>query len=155
MNMTRRNFIGALTAAAAVPAVGAAAVPKEKAEDWFQDLLVDRYYAYQGGEYGDTGGWGCPYSGMMDELMSFFKYHDHCRDLEDVAETMEKRGYYLSQSQYFGKPYRRYGNISLTKRWVLEFYRRYKDGEMSGKCYEAIVRAQESIDIAVEKGQAE
>lgn len=31
----------------------------------------------------------------------------------------------------------------------------YKDGEMSGKCYEAIVRAQEAIDIAVRRGKAE
>ena len=31
----------------------------------------------------------------------------------------------------------------------------YKDSKMSGQCYEAIVRAQESIDVAVRKEEAE
>ena len=31
----------------------------------------------------------------------------------------------------------------------------YKDSELSGRCYEAIVRAQEAIDRAVEKKEAE
>lgn len=127
MDMTRRNFVGALVATLAIPTIGVVAFPKEKKGDWFQDLVVDRYYVYQGGEYKDTGGWGCPYPGMMDELMGFFKHHDHCRDLEDMAEKMEKRGYYLSQSQYFGKPYCKYDKIPLTKKWVMEFYRRHKD----------------------------
>ena len=127
MNITRKDFIESFIGGFAVTAIFPSIGFQSESNDEFEDLLVDRYYTYQGGEYKDTGGWGSPYPAMMNELMSFFKYHDNCRDLEDIAEKMEKRGYYLSQSQYFGKPYRRYNKIPLTKKWVMEFYRRHKD----------------------------
>lgn len=50
------------------------------------------------------------------------------------------------------------------KMWKIGFFhgtgeelvaKAYKDGEMLGKCYEAIVRAQEAIDVAVRKEEAE
>lgn len=127
MNITRKDFIesfiGGFVVTATFPSIGF----QSELNDEFEDLLVDRYYIYQGGEYKDTGGWGCPYTAMMNELMAFFKYHDNCRDLEDIAEEIEKRGYYLSQSQYLGKPYREYNKIFLTKRWIMKFYDRHKD----------------------------
>lgn len=125
MDMTRRNFVGAIAATLAIPSIGFA-LPKNE-NDWFEDLKVDRYYTLQGGPYKDTGGWGCPYPGMGSELLEDMKYWEHCRELEDKLKKVEDLGFYLSQSQYFGKPYRKYEKIPLTKRWMMEFYRRHKD----------------------------
>ena len=66
MNMTRRDFIGSLFSIASFSLIGFL-VPKKNAvekEDWFEDLIVDRYYEVQGGPYKYTGGWGCPYNSM-------------------------------------------------------------------------------------------
>lgn len=122
MDMTRRNFVGAIAATLAIPSIGVA-----ESNDWFEDLKVDRYYTLQGGPYKDTGGWGCPYPGMGADLIQWLSHADHCRELEYKLEQVEARGFYLSQSQYFGKPYRKYEKIPLTKRWMMEFYRRHKD----------------------------
>ena len=119
--MTRKGFIGALAGAIAVPVIGAT-----KKKDEFQDIRVDWYYVFQGGEYKDTGGWGCPGSSMGCELIDSFRYYNYCRELEDKAELIEKRGYYLSPSHYFGKNCK-YDKIPLTKKWIMEFYRRHKD----------------------------
>lgn len=131
MKTSRREFIGALAAAVAVsPIVSATAENTSKDnwfEDWFEDLVVDRYYTIQGGPYKDTGGWGCPYDTMGAELISEFSYWDHCRELEDKFERIEKEGFYLSQSQYLGKPYREYEKIPMTKKWLMEFYLRHKN----------------------------
>ena len=121
MDMTRKGFIGALAGAIAVPVIGAT-----KKKDEFQDIRVDWYYVFQGGEYKDTGGWGCPGSSMGCELIDSFRYYNYCRELEDKAELIEKRGYYLSPSHYFGKDCK-YDKIPLTKKWIMEFYRRHKD----------------------------
>ena len=121
MDMTRKGFIGALAGAIAVPVIGAT-----KKKDEFQDIRVDWYYVFQGGEYKDTGGWGCPGSSMGCELIDSFRYYNYCRELEDKAELIEKRGYYLSPSHYFGKNCK-YDKIPLTKKWIMEFYRRHKD----------------------------
>ena len=121
MDMTRKGFIGALAGAIAVPVIGAT-----KKKDEFQDIRVDWYYVFQGGEYKDTGGWGCPGSEMGCELIDSFRYYNYCRELEDKAELIEKRGYYLSPSHYFGKNCK-YDKIPLTKKWIMEFYKRHKD----------------------------
>ena len=120
---TRKNFIGALGAALALPVIG---LEKKKDKDWFQDIRVDWYYVLQGGEYKDTGGWGCPGSQMGCELIDSFRYYNYCKELEDKAEIIEKKGYYLSPTHYFGKDCK-YDKIPLTKKWIMEFYRRHKD----------------------------
>ena len=122
---TRRGFIGSLTAALAVPSVGLA-LPTAKSDDWFQDLVVDRYYVLQGGPYGDTGGWGGTYSDMGAQLTKLLTWYNYCRELEDNCEILETKGYYLAQSQYFGKPFCQYEKIPLTKKWLTEFYRCHK-----------------------------
>lgn len=128
MNITRKNFIGCLTAALALPSIGLTATATRKNEDdWFEDLVVDRYYTIQGGPYKDTGGYGSPYNTLGAEMIMEFRYWERCRELEDKFEEIERRGFYLSQSQYFGKPYREYNKIPLTKRWLMEFYRRHKN----------------------------
>ena len=121
-NTTRRNFIGTLAGVIAVPAIGSSI----KRKDEFQDIRVDWYYVLQGGEYKDTGGWGCPGRDMGCELIDSFSHYDCCRELEDKAELIEKRGYYLSPTHYFGKNCK-YDKIPLTKKWIMEFYRRHKN----------------------------
>lgn len=49
---TRRGFIGAIAPIGALPLISKSAEQK----DWFEDIRIDRYYALQGGQYGDTGG---------------------------------------------------------------------------------------------------
>lgn len=119
MDMTRRNFVGSLVATMAIPAIGK--------DDWFEDIRVDRYYTLQGGQYGDTGGYGCPGYELGAELIENMKYWEQCRYLEDTIESVEERGFYLTPSTYFEKPWRRYDRIYLTKRWMMEFYNRHKD----------------------------
>lgn len=70
---------------------------------------------------------GCPYPSMGNEIVKNMKFWEHCRELEDKLDEVESRGFHLSQSQYFGKPYREYEKIPLTKRWMTEFYRRHGD----------------------------
>lgn len=123
MNTTRRSFIGAIAAVGALPLIGKSA----EQDVWFQDIRVDWYYVLQGGEYKDTGGWGCPGHSMALELITSFNVYDQQRLLEDNAETIEKKGYYLSPTHYFGKPYCEYDKMPLTKKWIMEFYRRHKD----------------------------
>ena len=55
-----KNRMTDLTAALALPA-GFAMSATKKEGDWFQDLVVDRYYTLHSGAFGDTGGWGAPY----------------------------------------------------------------------------------------------
>ena len=117
---TRRGFIGSIAAFGTLPLIG-------KGKDWFEDIRVDWYYVFQGREYKDTGGWGCSGSSMGCELIDSFRYYNHCRELEDKAEIIEKRGYYLSPTHYFGKLYCEYDKIPLTKKWIMEFYKRHKD----------------------------
>lgn len=120
---TRRNFIGAIAAIGALPLIGKSAEQK----DWFEDIQVDRYYVLQGGPYGDTGGSGCPGYELGAEFIEIMKYSEHCRCLEDIIESVEERGFYLTPSTYFEKPWRQYDRIYLTKRWMMEFYNRHKD----------------------------
>ena len=128
-NMTRRNFIGSLFSAVPLSIVGDSLSWKNVTdENRFEDLMVDRYYVLQGGQYKDTGGWGAPYYEMGAELTETFKYWDYCNILDDHFEKIEERGFYLSQSQYFGgKPFCFYEKIPLTKKWLMEFYRRHKN----------------------------
>ena len=120
---TRRNFIGAIAAIGALPLIGKSA----KQDDWFEDIRIDRYYVLQGGQYGDTGGCGCPGYELGAELIENMKYWEQCRCLEDNIEKGEKRGYYLTPSTYFEIPWRQFDRIYLTKRWMTEFYNRHKD----------------------------
>lgn len=122
-NTTRRNFIGVIAAIGALPLIGKSA----KQDDWFEDIRVDRYYVLQGGQYGDTGGWGCPGYELGAELIENMKYWEQCRYLEPTIESVEERGFYLSPSTYFEKPWRQYDRIYLTKRWLTEFYNRHKE----------------------------
>lgn len=125
MDTSRRNFIGGLTAVMALPpTIGICG--DAQSEDWFQDIRVDRYYDLKGGPYKDTGGWGCPGYSMACELIERFQHYDRCRELEDKAAAIEKKGFYLTPSQYFGAPWRQYDKIPMTKKWVMEFYRRHK-----------------------------
>lgn len=117
---TRREFIfGAAATTAIVPFAGIA-------DEAFEDIRVDRYYELQGGQYGDTGGWGQP--GYMEgpELIRTMEYWEHCRELEDKLDIVERKGFYLTPSSYFGEPHRSYDKIPLTKEWMMEFYRRHK-----------------------------
>ena len=120
MDMTRRNFMGSLVATMAIPAIG-------KNDDWFEDIRVDRYYVLQGGPYGDTGGWGQPGYKQGPEIITQMKYWEHCRELEDKLDCIEKRGFYFTPSQYFGADFRKFNRIYLTKDWMMEFYSRHKD----------------------------
>lgn len=120
---TRRNFIGAIAAIGALPLMGKSA----KQDDWFEDIRVDRYYVLQGGQYGDTGGYGCPGYELGAELIKDMKYWKQGRYLEYNIEYIEERGFYLTPSSYFEKPWRQYDRIYLTKRWLTEFYNRHKD----------------------------
>ena len=123
MKTTRRNFIGAIAAIGALPLIG----KSTEQDDWFEDIQVDRYYVLQGGHYGDTGGSGCPGYELGAELIENMKCWEQCRYLEDNIESVERRGFYLTPSTYFEKPWRQYDRIYLTKRWMMEFYNRHKD----------------------------
>ena len=120
-DMTRRGFVGGLVAAVALPSVAAGQ------EDWFQDLEVDRYYDLQGGPYKATGGWGQPYAGMGDMLVEALKDWDARRLLDGNLALIERKGFYLTPSQYLGKPWRHYDRIYLTESWMREFYHRHRD----------------------------
>lgn len=146
-DVSRRDFIGSLAAAAVLPSA-AVAFPGASAVDCavdmirseicrgsfasfippsFEDLRPDRYYELQGGPYKDTGGWGCPYPGMGSMLVEDLKDWDHCRVIDDRMAKVEQQGYYLTVTTYFGSPYRKCGRIYLTQRWLMEFYRRHRD----------------------------
>lgn len=121
MNTTRREFIfGAVATTSIAPFAGIAG-------EVFEDIRVDRYYDLQGGHYGDTGGCGQP--GYMEgpELVRSMEFWDHCRELEDKLDCIEKRGFYFTPTQYFGADWRKFDRIYLTKDWMMEFYRRHKD----------------------------
>lgn len=120
---TRRNFIGAIAAIGTLPLIGKSA----EQDDWFEDIRVDRYYELQGGHYGDTGGWGCTGRDLGPAFIKSMKYCEHCRNLEDSIESLEERGFYLTPSSHMEDHWRRYDRIYLTKRWMMEFYRRHKD----------------------------
>lgn len=120
---TRRGFIGSIAAIGALPLIGKSA----EQDDWFEDIRVDRYYVLQGGQYGDTGGLGCPGYELGSELIENMKCWEQCRYLEDNIDSVEKRGFYLTPSTYFETPWREFNRIYLTKRWMVEFYRRHKD----------------------------
>ena len=120
---TRRNFIGAIAAIGALPLIGKSA----EQDDWFEDIRVDRYYDLQGGQYGDTGGWGCPGYEFGPSLVEGMKYWERCRNLEDSIKRLEEGGFYLTPSSYLEEPWRQYDRIYLTKRWMMEFYNRHKD----------------------------
>ena len=146
-DISRRDFIGSLAAAAVLPSAavelhGASAV--DVAVDMtrseicrgsfasfippsFEDLRPDMYYELQGGPYKDTGGWGYPYPGMGDMLVETLKEWDRCRVLDDRLAEVERQGFYLTVTTYFGRPYRKCGRIYLTERWHMEFYRRHRD----------------------------
>ena len=124
MKTTRKNFIGTLGAALALPVIG---LENRKNEDWFEDIRVDRYYVLQGGQYGDTGGSGCPGYMLGQELIENMDYWKHCRYFEHNIEDIERRGLYLTPSQYFGAPYRKFNKIYLTNDWMMEFYNRHKN----------------------------
>lgn len=118
---TRRKFIfGAVATTAIAPFAGAA-------DDTFEDIRVDRYYDLHGGQYGDTGGYGQPGYMQGPELIEGLKYWEHCRELEDKLDYIEKKGFYFTPTQYFGADWRKFDRIYLTKDWMMEFYRRHKD----------------------------
>ena len=123
MKTTRKNFIGTLAGAIALPVIGSTI----KKNDEFQDIRVDRYYVLQGGQYGDTGGSGCPGYMLGPELIENMDYWKHCRCFEHSIEDVERRGFYLTPSQYFGAPYQKFNRIYLTKDWMMEFYSRHKN----------------------------
>ena len=123
--ITRRGFIGSLAACGAASALGSSLGKP------FEDIRTDRYYTLQGGPYGDTGGWGCPGYELGAELIENMKYWEHCRELEDTIESVEERGFYLSPSTYFEKPWRRFDRIYLTERWM--------EGTKMGKVITTIV----------------
>jgi hypothetical protein len=120
---TRRNFIGAIAAIGVLPLIGKSA----EQDDWFEDIRTDRYYVLQGGQYGDTGGCGCPGYQLGAKLIENMKYWEQRRYLEHNIESVEERDFYLSPSTYFENPLRHYDRIYLTKRWMMEFYNRHKD----------------------------
>ena len=129
MNKTRRDFIfGAVATTAIAPFAGVASDKVEQliADGVFEDIRVDRYYEIQGGQYGDTGGYGQPGYSMGPELIANMEYWEHCRELEDKLDAIEREGYYLTPSSYFGEPHRRYNKMLLTKKWMMEFYNRHK-----------------------------
>lgn len=131
--ITRRGFIGSIAAFGALPLIG-------KGKDWFEDIRVDRYYVLQGGQYGDTGGYGQPGYMQGPEFLNAMRYWEYCRELEDKLDIVEKRGFYLTPSSYLEDPWREYDKIYLTKRWMLDFYNRHKDEPVEnwkkryGKC---------------------
>ena len=121
MNTTRREFIfGAVATTSIAPFSGIAG-------EVFEDIRVDRYYELQGGPYGDTGGWGQPGYMQGPEIIKQMQYWEHCRELEDKLDCIEKRGFYFTPTQYFGADWRKFDRIYLTKDWMMEFYRRHKD----------------------------
>ena len=120
---TRRDFIGAIAAIGALPLIG----KSTKQDDWFEDIRTDRYYVLQGGQYGDTGGSGCPGYELGAALIKDMKYWKQSCYLEYNIEYIENRGFYLTPSTYFEEPWRQYDRIYLTKRWLTEFYNRHKD----------------------------
>ncbi len=119
MDTTRRAFIGSIAAFGALPLIGK--------DDWFDDIRVDRYYDLHGGPYGDTGGWGEPGYKQGPEIIESMKYWEHCRELEDKLDYIEKQGFYFTPTQYFGADWREFDRIYLTKDWMLKFYSRHKD----------------------------
>lgn len=124
LETTRRNFIGAI---ASVAACGGATVLTSAIRDGrFEDIRVDRYYVLRGGRYGDTGGWGMPGYLQGPELVDSMAYWEYCRDLDDRLSRIERDGYYLVPSQYFGAPWKEFDSIPLTERWMREFYRRHR-----------------------------
>ena len=128
MDMTRRDFIGTFTSAIAIPLTGFA-IPMNKRvdEDWFEDIRIDRYYMLQGGQYGDTGGYGNPGYMWGPIFTEFLKNLEHCHELEDKLAQMEQNGYYFTPQTYLGDKWRRYDKMPITKDWAMEFYKRHKD----------------------------
>ena len=121
MDTTRREFIfGAIATTAIVPFTGLA-------DEVFEDIRVDRYYVLQGGQYGDTGGYGQPGYMQGPELIIQMRYWEQRREFEDKLDHIEKHGFYLTPSSYLEDPWRQYDRIYLTKRWMMEFYNRHKD----------------------------
>ena len=120
---TRRNFIGAIAAIGALPLIGKSV----EQDDWFEDIRADRYYELQGGQYGDTGGCGCPGYELGAELIKDMKCWKQACYFEYNIEYIERRGFYLTPSSYFETPWKQYDRIYLTKRWMMEFYNRHKD----------------------------
>ena len=128
MGTTRRDFIGAFTSAIAIPITGFAIPMNKRAdEDWFEDIRIDRYYMFQGGQYGDTGGYGNPGYVWGPEFTEYLKHLEHCHELEDKLAQIEKNGYYFAPQTYLGDKWRRYDKMPITKDWAMEFYKRHKD----------------------------
>ena len=146
-DISRRDFLVSLAAAAVLPSA-AVSLPGASAVDCvvditrsmigrgsfasfilppFEDLRPDMYYDLRGGPYKDTGGWGYPYPGMGDMLVEELKDWDLRRVIDDRLAEVEKRGFYLTVTTYFGSPWRKCGRIYLTERWLREFYRRHRD----------------------------
>ena len=124
MDMTRRNFIGTIAAISALPVIG-----NVKLDDWFEDIRIDRYYVLQGGPYSDTGGCGSPGYSLGAGRIEDMNLWKHYQCFERSIENIEKRGFYLSPTQYFGAPYKKYDRIYLTKKWLVEFYNRHKNDD--------------------------
>ena len=123
-DISRRDFLASLAAAAVLPSAGSVLTGHGA---WFEDLRSDRYYELQGGPYKDTGGWGYPCPSVGDMLVETLKDWDHCRVIDDRLAEVERQGFYLTVTTYFGSPYRKCGRIYLTERWLREFYRRHRD----------------------------
>lgn len=125
MKTTRRNFIGTLAGVIAVPAIGSAT---KKKKDEFQDIRVDRYYILKGGQYKDTGGIGAPGVSVGSELKEDMDWHMFCRDIDDWIGHVEKSGYYLEVSGYFGPDNaKQFGKIQLKRDWLMKFYSIHKN----------------------------
>lgn len=127
MDTTRRDFIGAFTSTIAIPLTGFA-IPMNRRvdEDWFEDIRIDRYYMLQGGQYGDTGGYGNPGYVWGPEFTEYLRNFEYCHKLEDKLTQIEQNGYYFTPQTYLGDKWRRYDKMPITKDWAMEFYKRHK-----------------------------
>jgi len=121
---TRRNFIGTLAGVIAVPVIGSAI----KKEEEFQDIRVDRYYILRGGQYGDTGGIGCPGFELGIGTVKEMAWQKYCNMLDRWMDNIEDKGFYFEVVGYFGpddaKPF---GRIRLNRDWLMKFYNLHKN----------------------------
>ena len=125
MKTTRRNFIGTLAGVIAVPTFGLAT---KKKKDEFQDIRVDRYYVLKGGQYKDTGGIGCPGVSLGSGIVEDMDWQLYCRSLDRWIEHVEKSGYYLEVSGYFGPDNaKQFGKIQLKRDWLMKFYNLHRN----------------------------
>ncbi len=128
---TRREFIfGAVAVAAIVPFAGGTSDVAEQpiTDEVFEDIRVDRYYILKGGQYGDTGGIGCPGFELGIGTVKEMAWQKYCNMLDRWMDNIEDKGFYLEVVGYFGpddaKPF---GRIRLNRDWLMKFYNLHKN----------------------------